>query len=175
MKHQQAWHYNKSSRDLPKLKTGDAVYVQLMPRARNWARAIVIDIISNRTYKVQTKVGGIHGRNRKFIKPRHIDSGHSLKTTPDPVKDIQHSGPSLRPRRSIRKPQRLIESMNYIRTQYRDCSHSPGHFQNFDRLQYRDNCKRVHKDLNQSFDRSQHRYSHNNRVYRDFNHSHGHS
>ena len=59
MKHQQVKHYNKSSRDLPKLKAGDAVYIQLVPGARDWARAIVIDVISNRTYKVQTKAGGI--------------------------------------------------------------------------------------------------------------------
>ena len=119
MKHQQAKHYNKSSRALPKLKTGDAVYVQLVPGARDWARAIVIDVISNRTYKVQTKAGSIYWRNRKFIKPRHVDSRHILKATPDPVKDTQHSGPSLRPRRSIRKPKRLIESMNSIQTQHR--------------------------------------------------------
>ena len=128
MKHQKARHYNKSSRDLPKLKTGDAVYVQLVPKVKNWARAIVINVISNRTYKVQTRAGGIIWRNRKFIKLRHIDSKQSLKTVPGPVKDTQHSGPSLRPRRSIRKPQRLIESMNQIHTQYRDCYHSPGHF-----------------------------------------------
>ena len=59
MKYQQVKHYNKNSRNLPKLKTGDAVYVQLVPKARNWARAIVINVLSNRTYKVQTKAGGI--------------------------------------------------------------------------------------------------------------------
>ena len=77
MKHQQARHYNKSSRDLPKLKTGDAVYIQLVPKVKNWARAIVINVISNRTYKVQTKAGGIYWRNRKFIKLRHTDSRQS--------------------------------------------------------------------------------------------------
>ena len=44
----------------PRLKTGDAVYVQLVPGARNWAKATIIDIITNRTYKVQTTVGGIY-------------------------------------------------------------------------------------------------------------------
>ena len=87
-----------------------------MPRARNWARATIIDITSNRTYKVQTTRGGIYWRNRRFIKPRCPDSRQSLKTVPDPVKDTQHSGPNLRPRRSIRKPERLIESMNQIQT-----------------------------------------------------------
>ena len=98
-----------------------------MPRANNWAKATIIDIISNRTYKVQTTVDGIYWRNRRFIKPRHSDSRQSLKTVPDPVKDIQYN----RPRRSIRKPEKLIESMNQIQAQYRDYNCSPGHYQNF--------------------------------------------
>ena len=110
MKHQQAKYYNKSSRDLPRLKTEDAVYIQLVPRTKNWARATTVDIISNRTYKVQTLKGGIYWRNRRFIKPRCSDLRHSLKTVPGPVRDVQHNGPNLRPRRSIRKPDRLIES-----------------------------------------------------------------
>ena len=57
MKYQQAKHYNKSSRDLPRLKTEDAVDIQLVPRAKNWARATIIDVISNRTYKAQTTRG----------------------------------------------------------------------------------------------------------------------
>ena len=128
--------------------------VQLVPKVKNWARAIVIDVISNRTYKVQTKAGGVHWRNRKFIKPRCTDSRQSLETVPDPVQDMQHSGPSLRSRRSIRKPQRLIESINIIQTQHRGCYHSPRHSQNFTRLQCRD--------------------SHNTRIHKNFNHSHGH-
>ena len=129
--------------------------MQLVPRAKNWARATIVEVINNRTYKVQTIRGGIYWRNRRLIKPRHSDSRQSLKTAPDPVKDTQHSGPNLRPRRSIKKPERLIESMNWIQTQYRDCNHNPGHSQNFARLQYRG--------------------SHNTRIHKDFNHSHGHS
>ena len=136
MKHQQAKYY-KSSRDLPRLKTGDAVYVQLIPRAKNWARATIVNIISNRTYKVQTLKGGIYWRNRRFIKLRHSDLRHSLKTVPGPVRDMQYNGPNLRPRRSIKKPERLTESMNQIHTQFRDCNYSLGHYQNFERLQLR--------------------------------------
>ena len=128
MKHQQTHHYNKSSRDLPKLKTEDTVYIQLVPGARKWARATIIDIVSNRTYRVETTRGRIYWRNRRLIKPRCLDSRHSLKTVPDPVKDMQHSGPSLRPRRSIRKSERLIETMNQIWPQPRDYNHSPGHY-----------------------------------------------
>ena len=62
----------------------DTVYIQLVPRAKNWARATIINVISNRTYKVQTTRGGIYWRNRRFIKSRHSDSRQSLKTVPDP-------------------------------------------------------------------------------------------
>ena len=109
-----------------------------MPRAKNWARATIVDVISNRTYKVQTIRGGIYWRNRRFIKPRHSDSRQSLRTGPDPVKNMQYSGLNLRPRRSIKKPERLIESMNQIQTQFRDYNHSLGHSQNFNGFQYRD-------------------------------------
>ena len=88
---------------------------------------LITDDITYRTYNVQTTRGGIYWRDRRFIKPRHSDSRQSLKTVPDPVKDMQHSGPNLRPRRSIRKLERLIESMNQIQTQFRDYNHSPGH------------------------------------------------
>ena len=119
LKDQQAEHYNKSAKDLPSLKTGNAVYVQLVPGARNWAKGVIIQVISDRTYKVKTKVGGIYVRNRKLIKIRHTDSKGSLKTVPGPFKDIPDSGPSARPKRTIRKPQRLIESINLIRAQDR--------------------------------------------------------
>ena len=50
-KHIQAKHYNKSARDLPSLKTGNAVYIQLVPNVRKWILGIVIERISGRSYK----------------------------------------------------------------------------------------------------------------------------
>ena len=35
-KHQQTKYYNRNTRDLPSLKTGRPVYVQLVPKTRNW-------------------------------------------------------------------------------------------------------------------------------------------
>ena len=87
---------------------------------------------------MQTIRGGIYWRNRRLIKPRCSDLKQSLKTVPGPAKDVQHNGPNLRPRRSIRKPERLIESMNQIQAQFRDYNCSPGHFQNFNGFQHRD-------------------------------------
>ena len=68
-------------KDLPSLKTGDAVYVQLVPNVRRWIPATVVEIPSARSYKVKTIKGGIYIRNRKFIRTKHTDSRQSLKTT----------------------------------------------------------------------------------------------
>ena len=45
-KHEQVKHYNKSVRDLPSLKTENAVYVQLVPNTRKWIPGIVIERVS---------------------------------------------------------------------------------------------------------------------------------
>ena len=80
-KHEQAKCYNKSARDLPSLKTRDAVYIQLVPNIRRWIPATVIKVLSARSYKVKTIKRGIYVRNRKFIRIKYIDSRQSLKTT----------------------------------------------------------------------------------------------
>ena len=69
-KQQQTNYYNRNARDLPSLKTGRPVYVQLVPKTRNWIPGHIIERLSRRTYKVKTYNGGVYIRNRKFIKPR---------------------------------------------------------------------------------------------------------
>ena len=80
-KHQQTKYYNRNARDLPSLKTGRPVYVQLVPKPRNWTPGYIIKRLSLRTYKVKTYNGGTYIRNRKFIKPQYTDSKQSLQTT----------------------------------------------------------------------------------------------
>ena len=80
-KRQQMHYYNRHARDLPSLKTRQPVYVQLVPKTRNWTQGHVIERLSQRTYKVKTYNGGTYTRNRKFIKPRYIDSRQSLQTS----------------------------------------------------------------------------------------------
>ena len=62
-KHQQVKHYNKSARDLPSLRTGDAVHVKLVPNVRKWVPRTITEIISARSYKVKTLIGGVYVRN----------------------------------------------------------------------------------------------------------------
>ena len=45
-KHQQAKYSNWSTRDLPSLNSGDAVYVQQVPNTRKWISGIVINRVS---------------------------------------------------------------------------------------------------------------------------------
>ena len=115
-KQQQINHYNRNARDLPSLKTGRPVYVQLIAKTRNWIPGHIIERLSQRTYKVKTRNGGTYTRNRKFIKPRYIDSRQSLQinnrvtdTLREPTEQSEYS---LRPKRNTRRPQRLIEIMN---------------------------------------------------------------
>ena len=112
-KHHQTKYYNRNARDLPSLKTGRPVYVQLVPKTSNWTPGHIIKSLSSRTYKVKTYNDGIYIRNRKFIKPQYTDSKQSLQTreaTTDSIEQIAHSH---RLRRITRKPQRLIEIMNW--------------------------------------------------------------
>ena len=117
-KHEQVKYYNKSAKDLLSLKTGDAVYVQLVPNTRRWIPATVTETLSVRSYKVQSTKGGIYVRNRKFIKVRHTDSSQILKTTPKDTIQGEDTTYTGRPRRTTRRPQRLIESMNFIWMRY---------------------------------------------------------
>ena len=79
--HEQARYYNRSAKDLPSLKTGDAVYIQLVPNVRRWISATVVETLSARSCRVKTTRGGAYIRNRKFIRIKHTDLRQSLKTT----------------------------------------------------------------------------------------------
>ena len=114
--HEQAKCYKKSAKDLPSLKTGDTVYVQLVPNVRRWIPTNVIEKISTRSYKVKTIKGGIYIRNRKFIRVKYTDLRQSLQTTGKNTALGHNTTHTSRPKRATRRPQRLIESMNFIRT-----------------------------------------------------------
>ena len=114
-KQKQTKYYNRNTRDLPSLKTGRPVYVQLVPKSRNWIPGHIIERLNSRTYKVKAYNGGIYIRNRKFIKPQYTDSKQSLQTNrmaTDSRKQLEQSEHNPRPRQTIRKSQRLIEIMN---------------------------------------------------------------
>ena len=115
-KQQQTSYYNRNARDLPSLKTGRPVYVQLVPKTRNWIPGHIIEKLSRRTYKIKAYNGGVYVRNRKFIKPRYTDSRQSLQTNNRTATDSREQLEQLRyhqrPKRNTRRPQRLIEIMN---------------------------------------------------------------
>ena len=108
--------YNRNRGDLPSLKTGRPVYVQLVPKTRNWIPGHIIERLSQTTYKIKTYNGGVYVRNRKFIKPRYVDSRQSLQTNNRMATDSREQLEQLkhhqRPKRTTRRPQRLIEIMN---------------------------------------------------------------
>ena len=99
-KHQQTKYYNRNARDLPSLKTGRPVYVQLVPKTRNWIPGYMIERLSSRTYRVKTHNGGIYIRKRKFIKPQNTDSNQSLQTTKATTDSREQLEHNQRPRRT---------------------------------------------------------------------------
>ena len=115
-KHQQAKHYNNSAKNLPSLGTGNVVHIQLVPNVRKWVPRTIIEVTSARSYKVKTRTGVVYVRDRKFIKIRHTDLGQSLMTTQRDITPNENITHMDRPRRITRRPQRLIESMNFIQT-----------------------------------------------------------
>ena len=115
VKLQQASHYNKNARNLPKLNIGDTVYVQLKPNKRKWNPGIIVHtgLENSRTYSVQTTQGGQYVRNRKFFRVRHTNNQQhttrSMKSAPQYYQPTQQNM-NTRPTCITRKPQRLNET-----------------------------------------------------------------
>ena len=97
-KFHQTTYYNWNARDLPSLKTGRTVYIQLTPKTRSWTPGVIIGILGPRTYRVKTLNRGIYIRNRKFIRPRNTDLKQSLETTKESRKPTEHTPHNHRPK-----------------------------------------------------------------------------
>ena len=74
----------------------------------------VVEILSAGAYRVKTPKGGIYVRNRNFIRIKHTDSRQSLKPTQKDTGQDENTTHTNRLKRIMRKPQRLIVSMNFI-------------------------------------------------------------
>ena len=101
----QAQLYNRNTRVLPRLKQSQKVVVQLDSDKNIWTPAKIIQCptCSGRSYSLKTIHGGVYTRNRRFIKP-DLTAAEAL--VPKPI-----SEPNVtRPKRTIRKPDWLIES-----------------------------------------------------------------
>ena len=104
----QAQLYNRNTRVLPRLEQSQKVVVQLNPDKNIWTPAEIIQCSANkgRSYSLKTIHSGVYTRNRRFIK---LDFTAAELPEPKPIGG--QSGPKVtRPTRTIRKPDRLIES-----------------------------------------------------------------
>ena len=90
---------------LPRLEQSQKVVVQLDPDKNIWTPAEVIQCPANegRSYSLKTIHGGVYTRNRGFIKP---DLTAAEIPEPKPISEPKMA----RPTRTIKKPDRLIES-----------------------------------------------------------------
>ena len=97
--------YNKNTRVLPRLQPSQKIVVQLDPDKNIWTPAEIIQCPTNkgRSYSLRTIYGGVYTRNRRFIKP---DLTEAVLPEPRPETALRMA----RPARTIKKPDRLIES-----------------------------------------------------------------
>ena len=101
----QAQLYNKNTRALLRLQQSQKVVVQLNPDKNIWTPAQVIQCPTNkgRSYSLRTIYSGVYTRNKRFIK---LDLTEAVLPEPRPGIEPRMA----RPTRTIKKPDRLIES-----------------------------------------------------------------
>ena len=101
----QAQLYNRNTRVLPRLEQSQKVVVQLDPDKNIWTLAEIIQCptYDGRSYSLKTIHGGVYTRNRRFIK-LYLTAAEA--PVPEPISEQNMT----RPTRTIRKPDRLIES-----------------------------------------------------------------
>ena len=101
----QAQLYNKNTRVLLRLQQSQKVVVQLDPDKNIWTPAEIIQCPTNkgRSYSLMTIHSGVYTGNRRFIK---LDLTEAVLPEPRPETEPRMA----RPARTIKKPDRLIES-----------------------------------------------------------------
>ena len=101
----QAQQYNRGARVLQRLKQSQNVVVQLDPSKNVWTPAQIVQcpVREGRSYSLKTIHGGVYTRNRRFIKPDLTEA-----VPPEPEPRLRPLSP--RPTRTIKRPDRLIES-----------------------------------------------------------------
>ena len=103
----QAQQYNRGARVLPRLKQSQKVVVQLDPDKNVWTPAQIVQspVREGRSYSLKTVHGGVYTRNRRFIKPDLTEAA-----LPKPESEPRPRPLPPRPTRTIKRPDRLIES-----------------------------------------------------------------
>ena len=103
----QAQQYSRGARVLLRLEQSQKVVVQLDPSKNVWTPVQIVQcpVREGRSYSLKTKHGGVYTRNRRFIKP---DLTEAIPPKPKPEPRLRPL--PLRPTRTIKRPDRLIES-----------------------------------------------------------------
>ena len=85
LKQNQEQYYNRTAQDLPDLKTGMKVYVQLQPQSRDWKPARILECLDYNKFRVQMDFNGKeYIRNRVYIKPKPHKLGRPQRTISRP-------------------------------------------------------------------------------------------
>ena len=90
-KSKQTKYYNRSSKELPPLQSGEIVRVARKPgdRERKWFKARVEEQVDIRSYEVRTEDGKLYRRNRQHLRQSKEPFGQTAETSP--VVEPQHN------------------------------------------------------------------------------------
>ena len=67
-KAKQAYYYDRTAKELDRLKPADVVRVRLRPDSREWTKAAIDKEVDVRSYQVRTEDGRVYRRNRRHFK-----------------------------------------------------------------------------------------------------------
>lgn len=137
-KARQKMYYDRYAKDLPELSPGDVVRIQPNRKGEEWKRAVVLECLGNRSYRVQADNGQIYRRNRRHLrycemvryqpyrkeehesegaarmKEERIETGQQNATITCPNSPIRHNTPiRTRAGRTIRPPVWLKDYEQY--------------------------------------------------------------
>lgn len=119
-KEKQKFYYDKGTRNLPELHTGDQV--RLKDKTNTWAqKATVLTEIQPRSYNIQTEDGAVLRRNRRDLHTGPATADQSVESAKQPQHTLEDPPPEAparvqeqtpkRSSRQVKPPERLIEQM----------------------------------------------------------------
>lgn len=122
------YHYDKTTRNLPRLETGAPVYVQLHPEStKQWTPGMVANKMNERSYMVNVD-GALYRRDLVNLKPRKEPITPVIPSVPAPTesgisedvleRSLMENPPSLLPGSSVtsQSPSKLDESSVRLNT-----------------------------------------------------------
>ena len=109
---------HKSTKTLPRLTPGTKVMVQpIQPFKKEWRSAIVTKQLTGRRYQIENEEGKLLERNRRFLKPIHIEKQPSVtgrETVSEPTVPPKPPKAKMTHTKTVEKSTKKLDNVPYI-------------------------------------------------------------